>query len=212
MSGGMSDGVIEPLHPMYRVRLDDPNLWQGDIISREKLIENGALKGHQPYIESRVDLVAFCVVTQTCDLVKARCVEFIYLAVIRRLTDVLGKKAVESNKGRGDTRSLLKRIVNHNGNKPGYFFLHAAPAIGDDWVVDLRTVFSLVSRLHYPAIHQSRIVSLDEVFANKLGWMMGNMFARVPTPTWDEMNKIRRKESDASPKEPDSGLFVVRLA
>jgi len=89
----------------------------------------------------------------------------------------LSKKSVETNNRRNDTFGLLSKIVNHKDNKAGYFFLHPAPqaGIGDDWVVDLRTVFSLVSRFHYAQIKRSRIVSLDEVFANKLGWMMGNM-------------------------------------
>lgn len=193
----MADVAPEPLHPMYESRPKDSDLWQGDIISRKVLVEDErALRGHQPYIESRTDLVAFCVATQTCDLVKNRCVEFVCLAVIRKLTDVLGTKAVESKKREGNTFELLRKVVNHNENKPGYFFLHEAPnlGIGDDWVVDLRTVFSVLSRLHYEQLQRSRIVSLKEVFGNKLGWMMGSMFARVPTPSW---NDFPSKQSDS---------------
>jgi hypothetical protein len=118
--------------------------------------------------------------------------------VIRRLTDVLGKKSVASNKRIEKTSQLLSNIVNHKENKADYFFLHPAPqvGIGDDWVVDLRTVFSLVSRFHYPSIRRSRMVSLNEVFANRLGWMMGNMYARIPTPTWNEI-RPERKQSDS---------------
>jgi hypothetical protein len=47
-----NESVVEELDSMYRILGKDTNLWQGDIINREKLIKTEkALEGHQPYIE-----------------------------------------------------------------------------------------------------------------------------------------------------------------
>jgi hypothetical protein len=167
------------------------SLWQGDVIARDKLIDSGALKGHQDYFAERADFCGFCVLTQTCDLVREprdQCVDHICLAVIRRLTDVFCVADVEK-KNIDRTRDLLKKILNHNENKKAYFFLHREPVaeIGEHWVVDLRTIFSLNSQFHYDEILSARMVSLASVYQNKLGWMAGHMFSRVPTKGFDEL-------------------------
>jgi hypothetical protein len=179
------------MHPMYK-KQDGTDLWQGDIIDREALVRHGALRGHQDYIESRGDFVAFCVVTQTCDLVRERdrCVDFICLAVIRRLVDVFSAEAATGGR-RSKTRSSLEKIINHRENKEGYFYLHAEPGVidADGAVVDLRTTFSLYAKKHYDQIYRSRVLSLDDVYANKLGWMAGHLFSRVPNLEWDDLKQ-----------------------
>jgi hypothetical protein len=93
------------------------------------------------------------------------------------------------------TREYLKRIANHDWdkNRP-YFYLHRAPAakIEDDWIVDLRTLLSLVSDYHYDQVLNARLVCLDDVYANKLGWMAGYMFSRVATKEWEDFKMIKR--------------------
>ena len=79
------------MHPLYERRQASADLCQGDLIQKDSLIETGALKGHQDYIAHREDFWGFSVITQTCDLVRDRrdrCVDFINLAVIRKITDV----------------------------------------------------------------------------------------------------------------------------
>jgi hypothetical protein len=204
------------LHPMYREPNSLPEreerwLRQGDIIDLQKLITSGALDGHQEYIKQGSEFFCgFCVLTQTCDLVREteeeaqqlqqkrgkpnkrgtprQPVEFIGLAMIRRLRYVLNKTHISDSDARRDTRQFLKTIINHNYNKSGYFFLHQNDEqdryIGEDWVVDLRTIFSLVSDYHYTQIIDSRLLCLNEVYANKLGWMVGYLFSRIATPEW----------------------------
>jgi len=199
------------IHRMYKDPTSLPSrelnwLRQGDIIERDRLIDSGALSGHQEYIKQNPEFFCgFCVLTQTCDLVreteqdvvgkkrKPRTpVEFIALAMIRRLTDVFDETDVT-----GDTRNLLKTIVNHNYNKRAYFFLHQDPeaGIGEDWIVDLRTCFSLVSDYHYDQILIARLVCLDDVYANKLGWMAGHIFSRVATKEWQDF-EMKQTESE----------------
>lgn len=179
---------------MYR-QSDQKDLWQGDIIHRRELIDTGALSGHQDYIAQRDDFPGFCVVTQTCDLVREEEsgseVDFICLSVIRRLTDVFSKNT--SQKEIRKTKDKLKNILNHDYTKQGYFFLPSEPSIlMEDCVVDLRTTFSLYAEKHYDQVLKARKLSLTDVYANRLGWMLGNIFSRVPTPDWDEETRQQR--------------------
>jgi hypothetical protein len=176
------------MHPMYRrLRTNEKShLWQGDIIDSEKLGKTGALAGHQDYLAARKDLPAFCVVTQTCDLMPNRHVDFITLALVRHLKNIFSDKDVVGDKNKNRTHNLLDKIINHRENK-GYFYLHPHPPLIDDWgaVVDLRAAFAL-HKQHYHQILLARRTSLAEVFANKLGWMAGHLFNRVPNIEFDE--------------------------
>lgn len=176
------------MHPMYR-RLkpnEKSHLWQGDLIHREMLVKTGALAGHQDYMAARSDFPAFCVITQTCDLMPKRRVDFITLAVVRKLKSIFSQSDATGDR-KNSTYSLLEKIINHRENK-GFFYLHPIPPliIENGAVVDLRTSFALHSRQHYEQIRGCRKASLAEVFAHKLGWMAGYLFSRVPNKEWDQ--------------------------
>jgi hypothetical protein len=178
------------MHPMYK-KPEGPNLWQGDILDFVKL--KPALEGHQDYIAQQKHFLGFCVITQTCDLIrdpanKRDCASFINLAVIRRLLDPFCANDVRSNSVRDRTSELLRDIIKHNENKRGYFFLPSEPSAGiaEDSVVDLRVMVSLYAEFHYEQMLSARIGALNDVYANKLGWMVGQLFSRVPAPDWDE--------------------------
>src|SRR5262245_39561691 len=116
------------MHPMYQMPQDKgPELYQGDIIDREELIRTGALRGHQDYMALRDDFSGFCIVTQSCDLVRCRCADFITMAVIRRISDVFDASAKDAS-----TKERLRRLINHSEDKLGYFYLHREPAIKVD--------------------------------------------------------------------------------
>lgn len=174
------------MHEMYRTPESDI-LCQGDILDFEKL--KPALVGHQDYVANQKHYVGFCVITQTCDLVRHRGVPFINIAVIRKLTDTFSKADVHSNKKHDATADLLHKIIDHNENKRGYFFLHPEPSAGItvECIVDLRVIISLYEEKHFEQIRTARTGALSEVYANKLGWMAGNLFSRVPTKDWDEL-------------------------
>src|SRR5262245_6948533 len=111
------------MHPIYREQLQSANLFQGDIINSKALADSGALRGHQDYMASRADFKAFCVMTQTCDLVCGRCAEYISLAVIRPITLVFGPDDVKNADRVRSTSKLLENIIEHQQNKRDYFFL-----------------------------------------------------------------------------------------
>jgi hypothetical protein len=139
---------------------------------------------------ARDDFPGFCVVTQSCDLVRCRCADFITLAVIRKVGDVFSAEDV-SGKRATSTSEVLRRLINHSEDKRGYFYLHKEESLGIDVgegaVVDLRVMFSLRTTLHYDQLKAARKMSVDDAYANKLGWMAGHLFSRVPTREWQEL-------------------------
>jgi hypothetical protein len=176
------------MHPIYQQRLSNADLFQGDIINSEALVRAEVLSGHQDYFAGRKDFKAFCVMTQTCDLVHSRCAEFISLAVIRSITHVFGPEDVKNYDRRKSTAKLLEGIIEHQQNKRDYFFLPALPPAGfeDDSVVDLRVMFSLHKK-HYSQIREARRTGMSPIYAASLGWMAGYVFSRIAMPPWSEL-------------------------
>jgi hypothetical protein len=120
-------------------------------------------------------------------------VEFIQLAVVRNLLTVFS--AADTPTRRSDQlKSFLKDVLRqeYNDNKRGFFYLQPEPSAGinPDSVVDLRTILTLHSQ-HYKSIHGARKLSMSDVTANKLGWMAGQLFSRIPTPNWPELEPER---------------------
>jgi hypothetical protein len=171
------------MHQVYR-EIADPrsNLCQGDIIDA-KLVRP-ALLGHQDYMAEREDFHAFCVMTQTCDLVRAQDpAEYITLAVIRTVTNVY-----ERGEKPARLKDRLKPIVGHQQNKRHYFYLPKEPKAGieNPSVVDLRVTFALHTQLHYDQIVAARRMGMNHIFAANLGWMTSYVFSRIAMPEWDD--------------------------
>lgn len=182
--------AVSGVHPMYRLPENASVLCQGDLISSKRLVATGALKGHQDYFAKRVDFPLFCVMTQTCDLQRPRCKEYITLAVVRLLRNVFDKHSVKNWEARDKTGKKLAPIIEHENNSRDYFYLHPEPRyeIHEHSVIDLRVMFSLSSKLHYDQIVSSRTLSMNELYAANLGWMAGNVFARVALPPWEKIH------------------------
>jgi hypothetical protein len=171
------------MHRMYRPS-NGSDLCQGDVIGSRKLTP--ALVGHQDYIAQRTDFEAFCVMTQSCDLVRPREAEFITLAVARKITNIFDKS--DARKSR--TADSLKNIVQHRANTR-YFYLYPEleAGISEDSVVDLRVMFALHKK-HYDQIVAARTMGMNELYAAHLGWMAGNVFSRIAMPEWQDLNEV----------------------
>lgn len=175
-------------YPIYREPPSPRNLCQGDILDPECLCEN--LKGHQDYFAERPHFYRYMIVTQTCDLVSDREIsDFIFLSVVRRLSEAFGRRHVENRRARDRTKQLLSDLLNHNYNKRGFFYLpkDERQSIDEDSVVDLRVMFSL-HKSHYQDLLNARRGAITDVYAAQLGHMVGYMFSRIATPGWDELN------------------------
>lgn len=172
---------------LYRQPPRHHALAQGDVLWSQTT--SSMLRGHQDYFADASHFIAYAVVTQTCDLVPEQgIVEYINLAVVRRLDEVLGRRHVETSKVRERTSRLLRDIYLYNVHERGLFYLPKSEDFGvaEDWVVDLRVVLS-VHKQHYAAMLRSRAFALNPLFAAKMGQLLANIFARVATPGWEEL-------------------------
>lgn len=103
---------------------------------------------------------------------------------------------VASNEVRKRTRQFLERLLNNN--EPEYFYLHEDAALGlaESACAFLRLSIGLRAYQHYDVLLAARVLSLTEGFQAKLGWMAGNLYARVGTEDWVPGAVATRREFD----------------
>ncbi len=178
----------------------DDDLQQGDILAPTEELRELFSAVHNHFTDDKY--LGFMVITQTCDLVrrgnKEKCsARYINLAVIRSMQDVLNDqiktvcpeiapgcfRAADKN----EAEQLIKRILNQNESKLGLFYLHPDALIGfGEESLALLRVSVAFRATHYDTIRGARTGRLSTEFAHKLGWLVGNLFARVATQDWTE--------------------------
>lgn len=179
------------------VALDD-DLAQGDVLIPSPELQDLFGEVHPHFSEPKY--VAFLVTTQTCDLVRrdGGCsAQYISLAVVRFLSEILWKllddecrrvrKGCYVDKHYSRAQQLLTRLFNQNEQAMGLFYLYpdARLELSHDAVAFLRV--SVAFRVqHYNTLCQARRVRVPSEFANKLGWIAGNLYSRIGTPDWQE--------------------------
>jgi hypothetical protein len=174
-------------YPIYRKPPSQKLLGQGDILDREPL--RPMLKGHQPWFAESAYYYRYMVLTQTCDLDITRpIVDYIFLGVIRKLTDAFWFEHFENKSERKKTEQMLRDLYNHNYNRRGLFYLpkNEEHGIEEDSVVDLRVIFT-VHKLHYQELLSARVGAITDVYAAQLGHITGHLFSRVATAGGDEI-------------------------
>lgn len=187
-----------PSHWTYS-EIREVDLHQGDLIARSDEVLSLLDTVHAHFCDDRY--IAFMVVTQTCDLVqrkRMRCKSpYINLAVVRELepmlptmlSDVCGTRVpgVFDRDSRYQAEQLMGRIVNQNEQALGMFYLHpdADAGIATHAVAMLRVTISLW-REHYGMLVEARCGRLAPEYANKLGWLTGNLYSRIATQDWED--------------------------
>lgn len=178
---------------------------QGDVLEKTNELKDALSQAH-PYYAEATEYTHFMVLTQSCDLVprgSAPCrSRYVTLAAVRPLS-VYVQRLIERNRFKSDlpvpiylkssekfVRQALERLL-HN-TEDGFFFLKAGshPNIEADLCVFLPLSVALRVE-HYGTCLSAKIAQLDYVFQAKLGWLTGNIYARVGTPDLEE------KENDA---------------
>ncbi len=179
------------------VELGD-DLAQGDVLIPTPELRKLFIAIHPYFSESKY--VAFLVTTQTCDLVRrsGECsARYVNLAVVRSLREVLwmlldaecervGEGCyVDRDKQRAQL--LLRRMFNQNEQAKGLFYLYpdARLKLSHDAVALLRVGVTFRAQ-HYGALCGARRVRIPPEFANKLGWLVGNLYSRIGTPDWQD--------------------------
>ena len=181
---------------------------QGDILAPAEELRSLFKEVHPHFCDDKY--LAFVVTTQSCDLERRHgtcTARYINVAVVRSLSAVLFRlldtvcervlhEGFYSGAGRNRAHDLLERVFNQNEQKLGLFYLYPDGdiGIGEDAVAFLRVSVAFRAD-HYDLMCRARQGRLKPEFANKLGWLVGNLYSRVGTPDWP------RKELSARIRE-----------
>ncbi|MEO7221119.1 MAG: hypothetical protein ABIY37_01465 [Devosia sp.] len=182
--------------------LDRSQLFQGDLLARTPVLQAALGNAHSYYADAE-DYTHFMILTQSCDLVrrgkrpaKSR---YVTLAACRPLAVMLDRsKASQSEKVQGfpiavlsaerkvRAAQLLERLL-HN-TEDGYFFIRKESVAGvpEDLCAFLPLSVAVRAEEHYEACTAAKIGELHDIYAAKLGWMVGNLYSRVGTPDLEE--------------------------
>lgn len=194
-----------PTHWTYQAFGETEDLEQGDILKPSADLKNLFADVHPRFVDDKY--VGFLVATQSCDLVRRDGVpkaSYISLAVIRPLGQVIHKliaqvstpvkDGVFAKSDKRKVKDLLTRIFNQNEQALGLFFLHedADSGIGEPSVALLRVTVAFQSA-HYAALQDARDGRLTPEFRAKLGWLLGNLYARPATRDWNDRAGGKRK-------------------
>lgn len=186
-----------PGHWTYRTPTGD--LSQGDVLRKTDAIRALLNEVHPHYLKE--DYTHLLVLTQTCDLVrrdKRPCKSrYITLAAVRPL-ELAVRRALEkyqetefervanvcSRKSRSRMTDFLTRLFNNNEHD--YFYLHEDVALGlsPSSCAFLQLSIAVRASDHYDKCLDARITSMSDIFAAKLGWLVGNLYSRVGTDDW----------------------------
>lgn len=201
----------EPTHFTYARFTEQDDIAQGDILHCAPGLRQILEEVHPHFLDEKY--TAFLVLTQTCDLVRRgenRCKSrYINLAVIRPLDRILralcerlcNPVEISGNvipglfvRGeRSKVEALLDRVFNQNEQAMGLFYLHpdASVRIAVPSVALLQVSIAVRAYEHYETLMKARTGRLKPEFQSKLGWLTGNLFARVAT---EDMPPDKRKE------------------
>ncbi|MFM0354120.1 hypothetical protein PQR12_11590 [Paraburkholderia nemoris] len=182
---------------------DEPtaDLEQGDLLEKTPYIINEVLAPFHPYYAQHRDNSFFIVLTQSCDLVRrgGGCKsEYLALAPVRPLRVILEREFSDQIRNQGESaqayaalstqsryRDFLTKVFNNN--YPKYFFLQSQPdhGLAEDMCAVLPLSISIKAE-HYDECLKARKLQLDDAFQAKLGYLIGQQYAKVGTRDWDE--------------------------
>lgn len=209
-----------PTHWTYDACAQDDDLMQGDVLAPTAELRSLFREVHPHFVNDKY--LAFVIITQSCDLARreGKCsARYISVAVVRSLSAVLFglldtvcdklKDGVYPEKARSRAHDLLERVFNQNEHKLGlfYFYPDGDIGIGEDAVAYLRVSVAFWAD-HYDVMRGARRGRLKPEFANKLGWIVGNLYSRVGTEDWPRESLEQMIRSYLAPVDPDRPTWV----
>jgi hypothetical protein len=174
------------------------DLKQGDILHPTPELREIFAEVHPHFMDEKY--AAFLVATQSCDLVLRRGgpkAPYVTLVTVRPLAQVASAlleatltpitSKVFKAEDRSTATDFLSKLFNQNQQASGLFYLHSDvdSGIGEPSVAFLRVSVALRHQ-HYETLKLARRGRLTEEFQAKLGWLLGNLFARPATRDWEE--------------------------
>jgi hypothetical protein len=211
-----------PSHWTYEPCDTESDLHQGDILSISEELQFLFREVHPHFCDPKY--LAFIILTQSCDLVRHKgvcTVRYINVAAVRSLSASLIalldtvceslKPGIYSDGDRNKAQLLLERIFNQNEHKLGLFYLFPDADVGivEDAVAFLR--ISVAFRVeHYNILMRSRSGRLRPDFANKLGWLVGNLFDRIGTPhDWNKEELTQMVRNHLSSNNGSNPIWIA---
>lgn len=185
--------------------IDLKELQQGDLIIRDKTVQDVLSQAHQ-YYATAPSYTHFIVITQSCDLVRRGTrspkAPYITVAAVRPfnilLDRFLRRHAFSPEAGekyglydvsrREVSQQYLERLLNNE--ERGVFFIRGGshPSVKEDLCAFLPLSVALKAD-HYDKLLAAKIAQLDDIFAAKLGWLVGNLYSRIATPDLEERSE-----------------------
>jgi len=195
-----------PTHWTYESFEAQNDLQQGDILEPTQELRNILHSVHPHFLNPKY--TAFLIVTQSCDMVcrkgKMPDTRYINITVVRPLETVLHTflshvcecvaDGVYLKESKADARRLMERIFNQNEQSLGVFYLHPDVSAGIDTAsVSLLRVKVTLHVEHYEVLREARRGRLNSAFRSKLGWLVGNLYARIGTPDWSDSEDKKKQ-------------------
>lgn len=186
-------------HWTYDAFDPEEDLQQGDILAPGESLRAIFVDVHPHFADAKY--LGFMIATQSCDLVRRNAnpnAAYINLATIRPFAQVqnaIVSKVVEPaapgifpDSGKRRVKELLTRIFNQNEQSLGLFFLNedSDSGVGEAALAFLRVTISLRAE-HYETLRLARVGRLNSEFRAKLGWLLGNLYARPATRDWTDL-------------------------
>ncbi len=198
-----------PTHWGYAKFEATDDLEQGDFLIPTEELRSVLNLVHPHFCDNKY--TGYLVITQSCDLVrrdgdlaKAR---YVNIATVRPLQLILYQLLAtrcESvcgaflKSGWREAWELLERITNQNENTLGLFYLHPDSDLefASASVAFLRVSIALRAD-HYEILMNARRGRLKPDFQAKLGWLVGNLYARPASRDWADSEDGKNGQSDA---------------
>lgn len=180
---------------------DKVNLRQGDLLLKTPQLAAALGQAH-PYYANAMDYSHFLVLTQSCDLVrrggpcKSR---YISIAAVRPLRTAASRELEKLARGNVSglpfvvgqsarellARQYLDRVINNTVD--GVFFIpkYSADSVDNHLAAFLHLSVAL-RRDHYEACLSSKVAQMSEIFAAKVGALLGDLYNRIGTPDLHE--------------------------
>lgn len=193
------------MHWSYTPKADG-DLRQGDILLPTEDLRKAMDTAHKWFNHPKY--LGFLVISQTCDLVRrggglcktpyieiavVRPFRGYVLTLLRRHCVWIGDRFFPKSEWRTATE-LIDRIINQNESTLGLYYLHPESeiGIGEGSIALLRVSIAMRAYEHYDTLVSARRGRLDPEFANKLGWLCGNLYSRVGIKDWKETKEDKK--------------------
>lgn len=197
------------MHFTYESRDASNDLRQGDVLRPTPELL-AALKDIHPHFADQNDYPLFMVLTQTCDLVQRgnQCKShYITLCAVRPFFRALEREILKQQRSETlrrhsilnlERRSLVREAVERfiNNTRSGYFYLYTTEEIPEPMCAFLAVSIAMRASEHYEKCKESRIIGLTPEFQAKVGWLLGEMYARVATKDWTDQSDFSESTYD----------------